>query len=319
MSNRSLKHISGKPVYVHHDVSSIEQLVKIFPQWDGTYEQLSCGKLRGTVRLARGHFIVAHAAQSNQSMQIRGIEKPQLCNFALVSGSASTCFWQRRRLNPQSLLVRNVDINHQSTRGSTNLSLAVSPENFHQAFRAVNQEDYRHVNWQSLELSPDVFQELLTLHQQLLSLVSDASNGVEIYLIEQAIMRVLAEALNPSRTTRVKEMPLSSRSKLVNRAEDLMRSSLNEPLGEIDLCTILGVSGRTLRTAFRERFGMGPIVYHQTLRLNAVRSKLMTGAASTFGVAGVAKEYGFNHPGKFAGYYRRQFGIVPSMVKNRLA
>lgn len=319
MPSRCLVRTFGNPVYVQHSVTTIDQLGQIFPQWDGTYEQLSCGRLQGTVQLARGLFTIAHAAQSNQSMQIRGIEKPQLCNFALVHESASTCFWQRRRLSPQSLLVRNVDINHQSTRNSVNLSIAVSPENFRQAFQAVNQMEYHRVNWQSMELPPEKFQRLVALHERFLSLASDAAHGVEAYLVEQAMLRALAEAMNPVKSKSRSLTCLSSRSVLVNRAEEIMRSNLKEPLGEIDLCTALGVSGRTLRLAFRERYGMGPIDYQQTLRLNAVRSQLMAGAATAYGVASVAREYGFNHPGKFAGYYRRQFGEVPSASKNKLA
>ncbi len=91
-----------------------------------------------------------------------------------------------------------------------------------------------------------------------------------------------------------------------------MRARLRSPLGEIDLCTELGVSGRTLRLAFRERFRLGPMAYYQTLRLNAARASIKAADPDAVSVALIARDMGFHHPGKFSGYYRRLFGEVPS-------
>ena len=91
-----------------------------------------------------------------------------------------------------------------------------------------------------------------------------------------------------------------------------MRARLRLPLGEIDLCRELGVSGRTLRLAFRERYGLGPMAYYQTLRLNAARSAFKEADPESVSVARIARDLGFYHPGKFSGYYRRLFGEVPT-------
>jgi AraC family ethanolamine operon transcriptional activator len=103
---------------------------------------------------------------------------------------------------------------------------------------------------------------------------------------------------------------LQKRAQLVSHAEEIMRARMTVPLGVIDLCRELGTSDRTLRLAFRERFGVGPMVYYRHIRLNAVRVHLRTRTETP--VAGVARQFGFHHLGHFAAYYRRLFGSNPS-------
>lgn len=89
-----------------------------------------------------------------------------------------------------------------------------------------------------------------------------------------------------------------------------MRSRLGDRVGVIDLCRELGVSDRTLRLAFRGRYGLGPMNYFKCLRLNAVRSRLK--ANPLVPIAELARGCGFHHLGNFAADYRRLFGERPS-------
>jgi transcriptional regulator GlxA family with amidase domain len=111
------------------------------------------------------------------------------------------------------------------------------------------------------------------------------------------------------------DLSLPARTALTRRAEEVMRAHLRDTLGAIDLCAELGVSDRTLRLAFRERFGLGPMAYYKALRLNAVRAALK--AESVAAVSGVAREYGFHHLGNFAADYRWLFGQLPSETVTR--
>jgi AraC family ethanolamine operon transcriptional activator len=113
------------------------------------------------------------------------------------------------------------------------------------------------------------------------------------------------------------ELSLPARSLLLRRAEEFMRSRLGDRLGAIDLCRELGVSDRTLRLAFRERYGLGPMAYYNALRLNAVRSRLKAGAVVA--VAAAAREFGFHHLGNFAADHRRLFGETPSTSRGWIA
>jgi len=139
----------------------------------------------------------------------------------------------------------------------------------------------------------------------------------DVQWIEQTWLSAAAEAVFPMTDSRRIDLLLPVRSSLVRRAEDLMRARLPTPTGESDLCATLGVSGRTLRLAFRERFGMGPTTYFQTLRLHAARATLKADGLEKVSIAELARQFGFFHVGKFAGYYRRQFGEVPTKTRSQ--
>jgi AraC family transcriptional regulator, ethanolamine operon transcriptional activator len=130
--------------------------------------------------------------------------------------------------------------------------------------------------------------------------------------LEQDCIRSLIASLDFS-PARHPHITLPGRARLIRRAEDFMRSRLANPMGAIDLCRELGVSDRTLRKAFRDTYGIGPMVYYRYLRLNVVRSHLL--ANPTVTVAEMAQRFGFHHLGNFAADYRRLFGERPSETR----
>ena len=89
-----------------------------------------------------------------------------------------------------------------------------------------------------------------------------------------------------------------------------MHGHLGDRLGAADLCREMAVNDRTLRLAFHERYGVGPMAFFRCLRLNAVRS--MMRQHPELKIADVARKFGFHHLGHFAADYRRQFGELPS-------
>lgn len=75
------------------------------------------------------------------------------------------------------------------------------------------------------------------------------------------------------------------------------------------LCAALGTTRRTLQLAFQEHFGVNFGLITRAARLQRVRDQLRDGAAS---VSDTAFRYGFEHLGRFAGYYREFYGENPS-------
>jgi AraC family ethanolamine operon transcriptional activator len=131
-------------------------------------------------------------------------------------------------------------------------------------------------------------------------------------LLEQELVRAVVSIITAADTTRT-ALPLLARHSLVQNAEEMMRSRLTDPIGAVDLCRQLRVSDRTLRMAFRERYGLGPMGYYKCLRLNAVRAALRAGRQLT--VAAAAAAFDFHHLGNFAADYRRLFGEKPSETR----
>ena len=65
---------------------------------------------------------------------------------------------------------------------------------------------------------------------------------------------------------------------------------------------------RTLRRAFRDRFGLSPKAYLIARRLNGAHRELVATSPWTARVAEIARSWGFPHAGQFSVRYREQFG-----------
>jgi AraC family ethanolamine operon transcriptional activator len=297
-------------------VADFDSLSQLFSSWEGTFEQLSCGRFEGTLQVARGQLLHAHIGIGNQAIRVRGRERPGEHTLTLVLPESAGCVWQGRRLESGRLVVKSgdVEVDHLTSRRATNLSLTVSDDVLREAARAVTRTDPGSISWAAVYPTPELFRRLESRLRQFLFGTEGASFlcSLEAHQLEQACLAATVEAVVPVPDSRRADLPSAARGALVLRAEALMRARLRLPVGEIDLCAELGVSGRTLRLAFRERFGLGPMAYYQTLRLNAARTALKAADPYSVSVARIARDLGFSHPGKFSGYYRRLFGEVPS-------
>ena len=105
--------------------------------------------------------------------------------------------------------------------------------------------------------------------------------------------------------------PPRVRDLAVRRSLDLIDASNGELLSVVDLCRATGVSRRTLEYAFRERFGLSPKAYLLVRRLDGVRTELRQDH-DDLSVTHIANRWGFDHLSRFAAFYRRQFGELPS-------
>jgi AraC family transcriptional regulator, ethanolamine operon transcriptional activator len=297
-------------------VTDFDGLVRLFASWEGSFEQLTCGRVESTLRVARGRDFHAHLAVANQAIRVRGRERPGVHTLTLVLPESAGCVWHGRRLDSGCLVVRSgdVEVDHLTSRRATNLSMTVSDDVLRQAARAVTRTDPGSVSWAAVNPAPELFGRLESRIRQFLFASAGPSflGSPYAHQLDQACLAAAVEAIVPVPDGRRPDLPSAARSIVVCKAEVLMRARLRLPIGEIDICAELGVSGRTLRLAFRERFGLGPMAYYQSLRLNAARAAIKAADPNSMSVAVIARDLGFYHPGKFSGYYRRLFGEVPS-------
>ena len=107
--------------------------------------------------------------------------------------------------------------------------------------------------------------------------------------------------------------PTAAQLALVERATQYVASRLGDPPSVGEMCSVLGVSRRTMQSAFQTCWGMGPLAWLSTMRLNAVRRRLKSAGS----VTDAATEFGFWHFGHFAGDYQALFGESPSHTLRR--
>ena len=99
---------------------------------------------------------------------------------------------------------------------------------------------------------------------------------------------------------------------IVQRAIDVAAASNGERLTVVGLCRAVGVSERTLRTAFHHVHGVSPKQFLIQRRLKEAHDALLRARGAKGAVTRIATQSGFFELGRFAGCYRHVFGVRPS-------
>jgi AraC-like DNA-binding protein len=99
---------------------------------------------------------------------------------------------------------------------------------------------------------------------------------------------------------------------IIKRLDAFLHEHLDQPIHMSQLCTVTGVSERSLRNACHAVCGTSPKRYLTRRRLEAVRTALAEGRPGQDTVTRIATDYGFFELGRFAGIYTSTFGERPS-------
>jgi AraC-like DNA-binding protein len=102
------------------------------------------------------------------------------------------------------------------------------------------------------------------------------------------------------------------RSQIVRVVMDSIDGQGGEFVTVPDLASAAGVSERTLRAAFHDYFGIGPVQFLRLRTLNQVRAALRDSDPSMTTVTEVATRFGVWELGRLARDYRLLFGELPS-------
>jgi AraC family ethanolamine operon transcriptional activator len=102
------------------------------------------------------------------------------------------------------------------------------------------------------------------------------------------------------------------RGDIIRRSLELLEEQSSERIVVADLALAAGVSERTLRTAFQERYGVGPTRYLQLRHLHQVARVLHAADPEEETVSSVLLRHGEWEFGRFAGRYKQLFGELPS-------
>jgi AraC-like DNA-binding protein len=106
-------------------------------------------------------------------------------------------------------------------------------------------------------------------------------------------------------------------TRIMVRFEEALADHPSRQLQMPELCALVGVPERTLRSCCTEFLGISPIRYLLLRRLKAVRTALRSADPAAATVAEIAGNYGFTELGRFAGAYQTVFGEPPSTTLRR--
>ena len=97
----------------------------------------------------------------------------------------------------------------------------------------------------------------------------------------------------------------------VRRARDIIHASIEEAISVTDLAHQVGVSVRSLQNGFRQFIGLTPVEYVRRHRLEKLHRALMDNRSDR-SVTELMLECGIVNFGRYAQYYRQQYGCRPS-------
>jgi AraC-like DNA-binding protein len=162
--------------------------------------------------------------------------------------------------------------------------------------------------------------ELLSLHAQACHLAETEPKTIAHPKVARSLEQQLAHALvNCLVADEVYDPTATKRHyrSIMARFERVLAGRLDRPLQVPDVCEIIEVSQRTLRTCCAEFLGLSPSQYIRLRRLNFARGLLRHADPTTTSVAEIAWRSGFTELGRFAGIYRTAFGELPSTTLAR--
>jgi AraC-like DNA-binding protein len=133
----------------------------------------------------------------------------------------------------------------------------------------------------------------------------EAARGLEEALIEAMVDCIVAPDRQEDTAARRRHTAIIQRFHAAIEASDEKAVYLPE------LCSRIGVSGRTLRLCCQEHLGMGPKRFLLLRRMHLARRALHE-ARPNVTVTDVATEFGFWELGRFAVEYKALFGEGPS-------
>lgn len=299
--------------------TDFDNLAAFFTGWQGRFEQISAGKFAGQLQLVEGRLIKLVAVEFNQVVLARGYRETGLFSVYPVTSRNAGGIWHGRTLSQGRFVLHGTEAetNHLSSRHCQTIGITVQADVIQRVADVLFNGDASMLpaSWDNMQPASMHFQKYLAQIQTLMQigLSHPALISTEEWnQREQECLRILLNSLIAD-AAQHRKLPPHRRTVIVRSAEELMRSSLHQPLGVVDLCGRLGISDRTMRLAFLEQYGVGPMTFFRTLRLNAVRSALK--ANPLHSIMRTANDFGFHHLGHFSTGYRRLFGEVPSAIR----
>ena len=136
-------------------------------------------------------------------------------------------------------------------------------------------------------------------------------------LMTSQLANSIVQGLHHENNPPAGKVNLGKSSLAVKRVIDYLNVHARDLPDMPTLCSIAGVSERTLQYGFNQRLGVTPIQYLRYIRLNGARSELQKLTPKDSFVVDVATRWGFIELGRFSRDFKALFGELPSVILKR--
>src|SRR6201993_792101 len=211
---------------------------------------------------------------------------------------------------------------HQSTPGSFVWNvIALHPVQLEHYARAVSGKPFSLPSEGTiLRPSPRNVARLRRLHAQVCRLAETKpkllAHTEVARAIEQGLIQTLVACLTAA-SVRADDPIKRRHARIMIRFEEVLAKHLREPLRMTELCELVGVTERTLRSCCAEFLGMTPIRYVLLRRLSRARVALRDAATDGANLSELVRGFGFPELGPFEAAYRAAFSETPLTTLQR--
>jgi AraC-like DNA-binding protein len=134
--------------------------------------------------------------------------------------------------------------------------------------------------------------------------------------LEQALIEAMVGCLGPGEVDEDRAA-LRQHAMIMRRFRRVVEENPDQAVFIPELCRVIAVSERTLRTCCQEHLGVSPKQYLLLRRMHLMRRDLRESSPTATTVTEIATRYGFWQFGRLAGEYRSLFGELPSATLDR--
>lgn len=293
--------------------------------WNQRYCQLSCGRFHGSIAVALGTTAYVIRESTNQSLH-QSVEPP-VGNlvFGLTLSSNGSLHVNRHPVSSSSIVVLEggKEYDFRTTGQTDMLGLVIEKEQIFGSDGTHAAQVQAALHDGVVALAPhaaSLLQNLWQIMSHALDHNQNCSSNISIrYMIETALNNVLLAlpfAITRGTKQRTHSATALRQHSVVRQAISFMHIRLGQAFTIGDICAATHVSERTLQYHFESCLGLSPQQYLKAMRLNAARSLIRrlgnSHGARRSTIAEIAAQCGYEHPSRFAGDFRRQFGCLPS-------
>jgi len=287
--------------------------------WDLDFNLLSKNDFNAHLTLYSNEHIQIGRTSLNGKIDQNGLCPPGFRSFVVPLSFGSNFIWLNKKIEDNPLLIfpKNGTLDSVSSFGfdvyvisieEQHLSWLIDERGFTNLPNALSSgAEFK------LHLDANFKKQFHLLADQFLGHLRSGSNIEQILekQIAQTVVDLLLDYMEQSNVTVISRVQ-RKRDLALRKASEYVNEHLYDHISISELCNISGVSERTLEYAFKETYQVSPKEYIKSLKLNKVRSDLLSGVDSM--ISSIAAKYGFWHMGQFASDYKNKFGELPSQT-----
>jgi AraC-like DNA-binding protein len=290
--------------------------------WDLDFNLLSKNGFNAHLTLYSNAHIQIGRTSLNGKVDQNGLCPPGFRSFVVPLSFGNNFIWLNKKIEDHPLLVfpKNGTLDSVSSFGfdvyvisieEQHLNLLIEERGYLNLPRTLSSGDEL-----KLHLDAKFKERFHLLADQFLSYIkSGRINGKSVEnQLAHSVADLLLDYLERSNVMVISRVQ-RKRDLALKKASAYIQEHVFDHVTISELCSVSGVSERTLVYAFRETYQVSPKEYIQSLKLNKVRSDLIKGEDDM--ISTIAAKYGFWHMGQFAADYKKWFGELPSHTRKK--